>query len=117
MYDQLPDDETIQKIKARYPGRSLHFAELTENGEKHVFILTGPSKVEYKKFQDDFKAAGNDSTKLTLAVESSALAQIRWPEREDVQALFENKPGLVQHFAPLLVEFAGSNAEVRSGKL
>lgn len=119
-----PSPEKIAEIKAKFPDRSLHLVE-AKAGEDSVafFVMTGPTRDEYKKFTDEAIKANdvkNESDKmagLRGAIERAALAQIRWPDREECQKLFENKPAMVDGFAKELHEAAGSNVELRSRKL
>lgn len=85
--------------------------------------MTGPSRDEYKKFTDEMIAAReckNESDKLSAirgAIERAALAQIRWPDRESCQAMFNSRPAMMDGFADELHKAAGSNVELRSKKL
>jgi hypothetical protein len=119
-----PTPEKIAEIKAKYPDRALELIE-AKDGEDEIahFVLTGPLREEYKKFSDEMLAAKDakqESDKLASirgAIERAALAQIRWPDRETVQALFNARPAMVDGFAEVLHKAAGSNVELRAKKL
>lgn len=126
-----PSNEQISALKATFPDRSLHLVEAVVKDESSsttdevaVFVMTGPSRDEYKKFADEVFAAkdmkGSESDRIVAtrgAIERAALAQIRWPARDVVQKLFEHKPAMVDGFADELHKAAGSNVELRSKKL
>lgn len=117
IFKDPPSEDVVIKLKAKFPNRSLHSVEIDVSGETFYFLMTGPTKVEFKKYHEELKAAGSDGVKLIQAVETAALAQLRWPEREDIQALFEHYPGLPTHFGEYIGEFAGVNADSRAKKL
>lgn len=118
-----PNKEQIERLKAQHSDRSLHLVTVTDDGEEYHFVMTGPSKLEYKKFMDELLSAKdkkNDAEMVETvhkAVECAALAQIRWPERLEVQALFDRKPALADSFRDEIHKAAGANAEARSKKL
>lgn len=120
-----PSKETIEGIRTKFPGRSLHLVEAQDEGASDVehFIMTGSTRDEYKKFCDETaKAEGvKDPAEqlqvLRAAIERAAMAQIRWPDRQTVQELFDRAPAMVDGFAKHLHHHAGTNYEVRSKKL
>lgn len=118
-----PSEDVIKEIKAKFPGRSIHLVEAIDGEDVHSFVMTGPTKADYQKYSDEMLSAGTAKTepekrdRARVAIERAALAQIRWPDREDVEALFIAKPGLSVNFAEEIHKLAGTNAEVRSKKL
>ena len=118
-----PSKEVIERLKAQFSDRSLHLVEIVDEGESMHFVMTGPNKHEYKKFVDEVLGAKEKKTDAEMvdavrsATERAALAQIRWPERAEVQDLFDRRPALVDSFRDEIHKAAGANAEVRSKKL
>lgn len=118
-----PNKETIERVKSQHSDRSIHLTTATDGDDVYHFIMTGPNRAEYKKFYDELLGAKEKKTDaemveaVHIAVERAALAQIRWPERAEVQGLFDRKPGLVENFRDELHRLAGANAEVHSKKL
>lgn len=118
-----PGKEVIERLKSQHADRSLHLVTIVEDGDEIHFVMTGPTKLEYKKFTDEILGAKdkkNDAEMVDAvrtAVERAALAQIRWPDRSEVQAVFDRKPALVDSLRDEIHKAAGANAEVRSKKL
>lgn len=123
-----PSEEKIKELKAKHADRSLHLVTLKQDddeggSESHAFVMTGPSRAEYLKFQEELEAAKSkktDTEKGTAvrdACERSALALIRWPERPVVAALFERYTAMPLSFAPKIHDMAGDSFEVRTKKL
>lgn len=118
-----PSQNEIDKLKSQFSDRALAQVEATSDGDSYAFIVTGPNKPEYDKFLHDIQAASalksdeDKSRALRLAVEKAALAQIRWPDRAEVVALFEKYPAMSLSFAEELHKLAGASFEVRSKKL
>lgn len=119
-----PTEADIKRIKAEFSNRSVHRVDLTcDSDESIVFIMTGPSVHEYDKFVEDverakgMKAGAEREKALRAAIQNNALAQIRWPERANVVALFEKYPILSVGLAEQLHNTAGASFEVRSKNL
>lgn len=119
---QEPSSEKIAELKQKFPDRELHRVELFDGAEvAHVVVMTGPNRDEYKKFVSDVQRASDSKPAdkleaIRFAIEQSALAQIRWPDRDEVKALFSSMPAMVEKFADKLHETAGGNIELRSKK-
>jgi hypothetical protein len=115
--------EKIEELKAKFPDRELHRIELVDGNEaSHVLVMTGPNRDEYRKFVSDVQRASDSKPAdkleaIRFAIEQNALAQIRWPDRDDVKALFSSLPAMVEKFADKLHETAGGTIELRSKKL
>lgn len=117
-------EEKIEQIKATFPDRTLFLVEATD-GEDQVmeFLMTSPERGEYKLFVEQMIAAreikneGDRLWRIRDVVENHALAQIRWPLREECQKAFRGRPEMVDGFAQELQKAAGSNVELRSRKL
>jgi DNA-binding NarL/FixJ family response regulator len=123
MHDE-PSAEVIARLKEKHPDRALHLVTMTHCEQTHHFVMSGANHYEYKKFQDEVLEAGDKAKnsadkleKLTLAIKTAALAQIRWPDRTEVDRVFMENPGLIPLFSDKINEHAGSSAEVRSKKL
>jgi hypothetical protein len=122
-----PTPEQIAQLKEKYPDRSLHLVEKFDpkehEQEPYAFVMTGPSRDELDKFDQEMIAAGKakeDSDKKVAirgACERAACAQIRWPEREEVRRIFGLHPEMVYGFAEDIRSFAGATFETRSKKL
>jgi hypothetical protein len=119
-----PTQEVIDRLKAQFSTRSLHRVDLTSDiDDPIVLIMTGPNAAEYEKFVEDIQRASeqkneNDRMRsMRSAVQNNALAQIRWPERTEVVALFDRYPAMALGLAKQLHSSAGDAYEVRSKKL
>lgn len=118
-----PSPEVIHELKAKFPERSLHLVEAVDGETTHHFVMTGPSRDEHKKFTDEMLAAKDQKDEaakiaaLRAAIERAALAQIRWPARDDVQRLFDYKPEMLDGLADTLRQHAGAETEFRTKKL
>ncbi len=124
-----PTQDVIDRLKAQHSTRSLHRVELaTKAGsdtelDSVVLVMTGPSLAEYEKFLEDIersrmvKEGIERERALRVAVQNNALAQIRWPERAEALALFDQYPALALGLANQLHNTAGASFEVRSKKL
>lgn len=119
-----PTKEKIEQIKAQFPDRVLYEVEAVDADDKIMtFVMTGPTRDEYKFFINKMIAARemkDESDKLwavRTAVENAAIAQIRWPDREEVKKAFDARPEMIDGFAAELQKAAGSNVELRSKKL
>lgn len=118
-----PSDNDIARAKAACPDRALRLVELTNEDDELCFIVSGPSKPEYQKFQEEAQSAvekKSDKERAEAArqaIERAALAQIKWPDRDAAQALFVRYPSIYLKFADLLHDMAGDSFEVRSKKL
>lgn len=125
-----PGKEKIEQIKLQYPDRVLFqvnavAVEASDKSEEQImtFLMTGPTRDEYKFFINKMIAARemkDESDKLwavRTAVENAAIAQIRWPDREEVKKAFDARPEMIDGFAAELQKAAGSNVELRSKKL
>lgn len=119
-----PSQEKIEQIRAQFPDRNLFLVEAVDAEDQVMsFVMTGPSKDEYKFFSG--KILGAIDTKdpqdklwaLRGIVENAALAQIRWPDREECKKAFDARPEMVDGFQEELRKAAGSNIELRSKKL
>lgn len=120
-----PSDERILALKAQFPDRTLHLVEVLDEGDDALrcFVMTSPSSDEHKMYTERMLEAGeakdekDKQAKGKQAIYAAALAQIRWPERDEVRKIFEYSPDLVWKFADLLQKHAGSGLELRSKKL
>lgn len=125
---QQPTDEKIAQLKAQYADRQLFLVEAVDGeGETEdlsmVCVMTAPERGEYKMFVEAMFKAG-DSTKgadkiwaTRNAIEIAALAQIRWPSREECMTAFRLRPAMIDGFAEELKKAAGEQTIVRSKKL
>jgi hypothetical protein len=118
-----PTADDITGWKNRLPDRSLHLIEAVDGDDCYCFIMSGPNRDEYKKFLDDVSTANEQKEekvkldKLRLAVEHAALAQLRFPDRDECRRIFDSKPAFVINFAEEIHKAAGASVEVRSKKL
>ena len=120
-----PSDEVIKRLKEQYPDRSLHQVEKysSKYDLAYAFVMTGPSRDELDKFDHDLlkatdvKDAAERKMAVRTAVERSALAQIRWPDRDEAKRIFGLHPEIIFSFADDLRDFAGASFETRSKKL
>lgn len=118
-----PSKETIEKLKEEHLDRSLLHIEIDHEGDTYHFLMTGPSETEYKKFTTEVLEA-KDKPKESEQMEGvrdaskrAALAQIRWPSRDDAAEFFKRFPATSMQFREQLHKAAGASAEVRAKKL
>jgi len=109
--DIQPDQATFEKIQAAYPNRIVARMLLEDEFGKYPFVITSPSKAELNKYLQEISAAGSDSMKARDVVERAAIMLVRWPERIEVQAIFEKRPALSGGFADIINRLSGLNAE------
>lgn len=118
-----PTPEKIAELKEKYNDRELQMIEAIDGDEvRHVFIMTGPNREEYRKYIEDIRRASDakaeDKTMaLRSAIENGALAQIRWPDRDTTKEIFQARPAMVDGFAERLHQAAGGSVELRAKKL
>ncbi len=123
-----PNEQQIKDLKAKFSDRSLHLVTLKQDDDEgasdsYAFVMTGPTRAEYIKFQEEVEAAKakKSETEKGVAVrdacERSALALIRWPDRPIVAALFERYTAMPLAFAQKIHDMAGDSFEVRAKKL
>lgn len=123
MAADMPSQDAIDRIKAQSQDRALRLVEFTNEDAELAFVMTGPSRVEYQKYQEEVAAAidkkgeKEKADAVRSATERAALAQIRWPERSEAQARFERFPAMVLKFVDVLHDMAGDSLEVRSKKI
>jgi hypothetical protein len=119
-----PTDEIKAAVKAKYPDRAVLHCEATNPDlETFHFLLTGPTRAEFEKMQQEILASKDrkDDTEKTAGVIDAArkatLAQVRWPERDQVIAIFDMYPLMPLQFMDTLGKAAGDSFEVRSKKV
>lgn len=113
-----PDEGTVSAIKSKFAPRPVHELNLeTPGGESYTFLMTGPNRLEWRKYRQEMSEADKNMEKVESAVERAALAQIRWPDREKVLEVFDLYPGIIQGLADKINEAAGFYAEAKTKKL
>lgn len=124
-----PTQEKIDQIKAQFPDREVYAVDAVavdqDKNEDYLttFLMTGPLREEYKMYVNKVIASRDekdDANRLwaqRMAVENAALAQIRWPDREEARKAFDGRQEMVDLFAEKLREMAGANVELRTKKL
>jgi hypothetical protein len=118
-----PPQDKLESIRSLFPGRALFLVEAMDAEEQAMsFVMTAPERGEYRLFVEQiFKAREqkNDVDKIwatRAAVENAALAQIRWPSREECMEAFQKRPAMIDGFAEELQKAAGEQIEFRSKK-
>jgi hypothetical protein len=116
--------EKIDQIKSQFPDRALILVEANDANDKVMeFIMTGPTRDELKFLDNKLTAAreikdeADKMWAMRSIVENAALAQIRWPDREECKKAFEVRPQMVDGFHAELRKAAGADIELRSKKL
>lgn len=122
MADETQDAEVkkaLEQVRASFPDREVEAVEFDMGAGKPplFFILTAPDRDEWKKFRSELRKSKNDDDAAENAIERAALAMIRWPERTEVQRIFNRKPGMIGNFAEVISRLAGVDAEAREKKL
>jgi len=112
-----PDQSVINEMKTKYPDRDIALFSLSDEYGDYHFIMTAPDNGDWTKYQREIDQAGKSEEKLQKVVYTAALAQIRWPSRDETKAIFDRRPGLVQNILPQLQSLAGVNATARLKKL
>ncbi len=108
---QEPTAADLDKVKSDFPNREVMPFCLSDSFGEYWFILTSPNGAEWTKYLQEIKTAGGDVELLNKAVTRLAIAETRYPERQEILNLFERRPGLAQQFASPLGEMAGLDAE------
>lgn len=125
MAAEIPPD-VIKHLKEKHPDRSLHQVEKydpDDTSTSYLFVMTGPTRDELDKFEQDILATKKVTDEherkgaVRTAAEKGALAQIRWPERDEVKRIFNLHPEMIYSFAADLRRFAGDTFETRTKKL
>jgi len=118
--------EVVTRLKEQFSDRSLHQVEKFDPEDVSVtytFVMTGPTRDELDKFEQDMLATDKLADRLDkknairTAATVAALAQIRWPDRDECKRIFGLHPEMVYSFAHDLRRFAGDNFETRTKKL
>lgn len=104
--------EALERVKREFPLKRVKRIVIDHDGDMLPFVLTAPNRIEWKKYRTELEAAKGNTDKAEFAIECAALAMIRWPEREVVREIFDNRPGIIQLFAEPLGQLAGIYAEV-----
>ncbi len=113
---EIPSSE-IARAKGEFSDREVVNISIADGDNEHAFLMTSPKREEWKKYRREVTESANDIEKIEAAIERAALAQIRWPSRDEVKALFDRRPGIIQLFADELAKLAGAQSEVVSKKL
>lgn len=118
MSDEIEQERTAAKeqVVAKYPDRDVQAVVLKTGETEWFFVLTSPNRDEWRKYRTELSKAGDDDIAIEGAVERAALAQIRFPERDEVKKIFDRKPGLILNFASVLSRLAGLSAETLEKK-
>ena len=123
-----PPDDKIEYLRTQFPDRALYEVDAVavdkDSGDDIVLtvVMTGPTRDEYRFYVNkmiaakDVKDEGDRLWATRQAIENAALAQIRWPEREEVKRVFDSRPEMVDGFAAEIQRAAGANIELRSKK-
>lgn len=118
--------EIIAQLKEKFSDRSLHQVEKYDPEDvtvTYAFIMTGPTRDELDKFETEMLATDKvpDRMEKKFAIrtvaEKAAIAQIRWPDRDECKRIFGLHPEMVYSFAHDIRKFAGDNFETRTKKL
>jgi hypothetical protein len=119
-----PPEDKIKAIKELFPDRALFLIEATDADEEVMsFVMTAPERGEYKLFIEavyksrEHKSETDKIWAMRQAVENAALAQIRWPSREECMAAFRARPAMIDGFMEEMHKAAGEQIQVRSKKL
>lgn len=103
--------EAKQAVARKHPERDVQAMVFLTGESEWFFVLTSPNRDEWRKYRTEINKAGDDDIAIEGAIERAALAQIRFPERDEVKKIFDRKPGLILNFAPVLSRLAGMSAE------
>lgn len=106
----------VDRVVAKFPDREVRAIEIEAGKETLLFVLTAPDRDEWKKYRSEMRRADGDPDGIETAIERAALAQIRYPEREQAQAVFNRKPGIIASFAGVLADLVGVDSEAREKK-
>jgi hypothetical protein len=118
--------EVVKQLKEKFTDRSLHLVEKFDPEDpstSYAFVMTGPNRDELDKFEQEMLATKkvSDPHENKIAIRTvattAALAQIRWPDREEVKRIFNLHPEMVFSFANDIRRFAGDSFETRTKKL
>lgn len=102
------ESTVIEALKAKYPGAELH---LLVSKSAEVIAKVGKSEVDM--FRDLISQPGTKGR----AMERFVRACIVHPTSEEMLALLERKPALVEKWGDQLLGIAGADEEVEAKKL
>lgn len=106
----------FEQARAQNPDREIEAVEFTVGSREYFFVVTSPNRGEWKRYKQEIAKAAGDIDALESAIERAAIAQIRYPERDQAAKCFDISPGIVQTFAAVLNRLAGVDSEAREKK-
>lgn len=109
-------EKALFSVRTKYPERECESVIVESRGESFGFVMTSPDRVEWRKYRQEISAAGKDLATVEEAMERAVTAQIRYPERETVKALFNKRPAMANALVDLLHRLAGEGSEAREKK-
>lgn len=102
------DAKKLDDIRAKHPGK---LTSLSASGAE--VIVRAPSRLEFRKWKGDCQ----DERKQLDAAELLLLPCIVYPDANELDAMFEAQPGLLDTFALQLLELAGFSQTVEKKAL
>lgn len=110
------DESTLSTLKNQFAPRDIEVVTMVDGDIEIQFAMTPLNRQEWKKYRMDVTGSKDNLEKVETAIENTALAMIRWPDRQEVIKIFDRRPGMIQNFAAELGRMAGANAEARIKK-
>lgn len=97
------DETKLAALRQKYPGRAL--AGVKTQGRE--FVVGAPSRQDWHAFQDSL----SDPKRGRVAMENLAKKCAVEPGPDELDALFEKKPGLASKLAEAVGKLAGMDDE------
>lgn len=110
-----PTDNDIAEARSAAKGRDIYMVEIEHDGETFYAIITAPKRDDYFHFLDTVKV--EDAGKQIRAQDTFALNCTLWPEKKELQKLFEARISFSGKIAGEALKHAGSEAKASSKKL
>lgn len=102
-----PTENEIEVLKTQHG--QLHLLELDDE----AVVAKAPTRALWKRF----RAQTQDETKRLIAAENLVRDCVVWPAKNELEAMWERKPGLIESFGSELLELAGLSNKVEKKAL
>lgn len=110
----------LAKVQGDFPDRIVRVIDMAVDGrdsdETLSFVATGPNREEWRRYRKDIASAKGDPEAVEAAVERITLLMVRYPSRDEMLKIFDQRPGIIVNFGAEIQGIAGSNAEARAKK-
>jgi hypothetical protein len=110
-----PDPKLVEELKAKYPD-DVHQLGMPSGIEAVVLVRTPPSEA-WDRLQDRVMDPKATQATKRAAARNILMDALLYPSRDELGALLDRKPGLVQTLSNQLTTIAGVDNEQTAEKL